>query len=68
MNERNNEFYEEPDAVFEPIPYSRRFKRRMNRLFREEVGSRRIPHPEVDNLWERMRSRMVLFWRKKRNE
>ena len=50
MNERNNEFYEEPDAVFEPIPYSRRFKRRMNRLFREEVGSRRIPHPEVDNL------------------
>ncbi|MBQ4332704.1 MAG: hypothetical protein IJC33_02875 [Clostridia bacterium] len=32
---------------------SNRFKRKMNRLFREEVGIETIPHPEVDTIWER---------------
>ena len=37
-----------------------RHKRRMNRILRERVGSSRIPHPEVDNLYERVRSKIVV--------
>ncbi len=47
---------------FEPLNYefSDKFKRKMNRLFREQVGIRdNIPHPEVDNRYERFRSRIV---------
>lgn len=38
---------------------SDRFKKKMNRLFREQVGIMKIPHPEVDNLYERARSAIV---------
>lgn len=38
---------------------SNRFKRKMNRVFREEVGTKKIPHPEVDNIFERIRSGIV---------
>ncbi len=38
---------------------SDRFKRKMNRLFREQVGSKNIPHPEVDTAAERFRSSLV---------
>ena len=31
-------------------------RKRMNRLFREIFGSSKIPHPEVDNIYERIRS------------
>lgn len=43
--------------VHEP---SKRFKVKMNRLFREQVGGTYIPHPEVDNCFERLRSRLVV--------
>ena len=46
---------------YEEWPSSTRFKRRMNRLFREEAGMKRIPHPEVDTVWERLRSRCVVL-------
>ena len=36
--------------------FSDRFKIRMNRVFRERAGIKNIPHPEVDNLYERVRS------------
>lgn len=39
--------------------FSDRFKRRMNRLFRERAGFKKAVHPEVDNGFERTRSRIV---------
>ncbi len=36
-----------------------RGRRKSNRLFREIVGSSKIPHPEVDNCYERIRSKLV---------
>ena len=41
-------------------PPSRRHKIRMNRLFRERARSAFLPFPEVDNLYERVRSRLVI--------
>lgn len=38
------------------------FRRRMNRLFRERCGIKEIPHPEVDTVYERVRSRIVRFF------
>lgn len=35
------------------------FRRRMNRVFREQAGIKDIPHPEVDTVYERIRSRIV---------
>lgn len=39
--------------------FSDRFKIRMNRIFREQAGIKKIPHPEVDNLYERVRSSII---------
>ena len=47
---------------YESLPkpeLSVRARKRLNRLFREMVGSSKIPHPEVDNLYERVRSYFV---------
>lgn len=43
------------------ITFSDRFKRKMNRVFREQAGAENIPHPEVDNAYERIHSRIVRF-------
>ena len=61
MKER--EICEEMDRAgenMEPPKYSRRHRIRMNRMFREHIGSNRIPFPEVDNIWERTRSELVV--------
>lgn len=47
------------DEDTEPIEVSHRHKVRMNRLFRERVGSKFLPFPEVDNLFEKVRSWVV---------
>lgn len=39
---------------------NKRQKRRMNRIFRERAESTAIPYPEVDNLYERLHSKLVL--------
>ena len=39
--------------------FSDRFKLKMNRVFREQAGIKNISHPEVDNLYERIRSSIV---------
>ncbi len=39
--------------------FSDQFKIKMNRLFREKAGIKNIPHPEVDNLYERVRSSII---------
>ena len=36
-----------------------RARKNLNRLFREIVGSSKIPHTEVDNFYERTRSKIV---------
>ena len=44
---------------YESLPQpeiSTRGRKNLNRFFREIVGSSNIPHPEVDNSYERMRS------------
>jgi len=41
------------------IEFSDRFKKRINRLFRERVGSKKAMFPEVDNGYERTRSHIV---------
>lgn len=38
---------------------SKRHKIRMNRLFREYAGSTFLPYPEADNLYERIRSKII---------
>lgn len=50
----------------ENVEFSDRFKLRMNRMFREQAGIERIPYPEVDTWFERMRSvfkRRILIFR-----
>ena len=44
------------DRLDEP---SVRFKRGMNRIFREIGGVSKIPHPEVDNRYERVKSKIM---------
>ena len=41
-------------------PPGKRYKIQMNRLFRERVGGSFIPYPEVDNLYERLRSYFII--------
>ena len=41
-------------------PSSKRHKIRMNRLFRERVGSSFLPFPEVDCFYERARSKIIV--------
>ena len=58
MKESNDTFCEEMDGELETITFSHRFKRKMNRLFREVAEIENIPHPDVDNPWERLKSRV----------
>ena len=47
---------------YESLPspeISVRAKKRLNRLFRETVGSSNIPHPQVDNCYEKTRSKII---------
>ena len=53
---------ENEEKLMENAPdyeFSDRFKRRMNRLFRERAGFKKAVHPEVDNCFERTRSHIV---------
>ncbi len=43
-----------------PIQHSRRFKRRMNRMWRKRFGFEHILYPEVDNIYERVRSKIEI--------
>ena len=54
------EDYENGEDIEIP-PYTRRHKIRMNRLFRERVGGAFIPFPEVDNHYEKIRSKIVVI-------
>ncbi len=47
------------DSLPEP-KFSKKYKRRMNRIFREIANSSKIPYPEVDNSFERERSNLAM--------
>ena len=49
----------EQQPPFEP---SDKFKRKMNRLFREKIGGEYAMYPEVDNEWERLHSGFLRGW------
>lgn len=51
---------EEKIKDIEVPPPSKRHKIRMNRIFRERVGGSFLPFPEEDNLYERVRSKLVI--------
>ena len=51
---------EEKFDDIEITPPSKRHKIRMNRLVRERARGSYIPFPEVDNLYERVRSKLVI--------
>lgn len=45
------------------ITMSDRFKKKMNRMFRKQLGINcNIPHPEADNVYERMCSKIIGFF------
>ena len=48
------------DDNSEPIEVRHRHKIRMNRLFRERVRGKFLPYPEVDNIFEKARSWVVI--------
>ena len=41
-------------------PFSKRYKIKMNRLFRERVGGTFLPFPDEDNLYEKLRSKLII--------
>jgi len=51
---------EEERKDIEVPPPTKRYKIRMNRLFRERVGGSYLPFPEEDTLYERVRSRFII--------
>lgn len=57
--EEQLEVEEFSDEEKEAVEFSDALKKRMNRLFREKAGISNIPHPEVDNIYERVRSKIV---------
>ena len=61
---KNYDFQKELDEFnslpTEDIKVSHRHKIQMNRIFRERVGGSFLPYPEADNLFERIRSKIVI--------
>ena len=64
--EELDEFYDDVaqfEKVVDDLPHiepSVRYKREMNRFFRERIGAKKIPHPDADNAFERFRSWVVI--------
>ncbi len=62
--DKDFEYYEslpEPD-------YSVKHRRKMNRFFREKIGSANIPYSEVDNCYERTRSKLMVKFNNAKNK
>ncbi len=51
---------EEENVDIEIKPPSKRHKIRMNRLYRERVSGIYLPFPEVDNFYEKVRSKLIV--------
>ncbi|MBQ9079475.1 MAG: hypothetical protein IJY27_00190 [Clostridia bacterium] len=48
-----------PEDDGEPIELTVHYRRGINRIMRENGQIKRIPYPEVDNIFERVRSRIM---------
>lgn len=59
MEEENAEFEKEMAALPE-VKLSRRQRKNTNAFFREDLKIEHAHHPEVDNAWERFRTRIYL--------
>lgn len=59
-----NDDFEEYEQI-EKQTFSKKYKRKMNRIGREEIGLKNALHPEVDNLFERTRSNIIYWWKNK---
>mgnify|MGYP003293257759 CR=1 FL=1 len=55
--------------VFRDFNYkeSKREKRKMNRMGREKIGLKNALHPEVDNVFERTRSNIIVWLNNRKN-
>lgn len=51
--------------IIEDYEFSNKFKRRINRIFRDRLNNKNIPHKKQDNLYERFRSRMIALLKKR---
>jgi len=70
LSRKNEEELLQMDEKFgivtgEHFAISIRLKRRLNRFVREELKFKNIPHPEADNGFERLRSRIIFLKRKR---
>lgn len=55
------EWCENLEISEEEIEYSNRHKRRINRITRDILGNEKLIYPDVDNAFERMRSKTIHF-------
>ncbi|MBE6872257.1 MAG: hypothetical protein E7491_09975 [Ruminococcaceae bacterium] len=55
-------------AYAEKVQHSKQHKIKMNRLFRERIRSSFIPFPEVDNLYEKARGKLITKFKIKENQ
>ncbi len=53
---------------YEEIVYSKKHKRKMNRINRETIGRTKAIYPEVDNAFERLRSEILRKIKKYRHK
>ena len=60
FEERNDELAKIVGTELKPVVYDKHYKRRMNRFFRF-VGCKTIPYPDVDNLYERIAAKLMIF-------
>jgi hypothetical protein len=54
------------DYANESASTSKRYKRNINRIFRNIIKSKRIPYPEVDNIFFRIRDKCCYTFRDKK--
>lgn len=52
---------EKIESIQMPIEYSNTHKKRINRIPREILGTTTPIYPETDNIFERMRSKVIRF-------
>lgn len=64
LTDKQNKELERLEEQSKTLDFSRvtsiSFRRKINRLFRERIGIKTVPHPEVDNAYEHIRSRIVI--------
>ena len=61
-NYLNNDEY-----MYESASTSKRYKRNINRLFRNNIKSKNIPYPEVDNVFYRITDKLLFLISHKKN-